>query len=229
MILDARVRSHIDTWFNRARPERRARSAGFASVARRSPNWRQIALAGLCLAVSVPAFATPTGGYQLAGDLAVYLGIVPAQIVRGHPEAQMHSGAPHGSGEYHIVVALFEATSGARVTNAEVGANVSGMGHIAETRIALEPMLTEGVVTYGGFVSLAGRDRYTITIEIRRPGAAAAKRIMFVFDVDADLHQLRIAGLLRSAPHPRLRRLSPCPREAQRTGKPKPAPEPVAL
>lgn len=190
MILVEKVRSRAAKWLDRVHPSGRTRSAGCWSAARRRLTWLRMALAALCLAVSVPVSAASTEGYQVVGDLAVYLGIVPAQIVRGHlaqhPEARMHGGAPVGSGEYHIVVAIFDAATGARVTDARVGATVSGLGHIGETRIALEPMLTEGVVTYGGFVSLAGHDRYTLVIEIRRPGDAAERRADFAYEVEAE-------------------------------------------
>lgn len=56
--------------------------------------------------------------HRIVDDLAVYLGVLPAAIVRGHPKAHpetsMHDGAPGGAyHQYHVVVALFDARSGA--------------------------------------------------------------------------------------------------------------------
>jgi heme A synthase len=70
-------------------------------------------LAGLLLVVSATAAA---GGYrQVVDGVAVYFGVMPAELVRGHPqehpEGQMHGGVPVG--ENHIMVALFEDKTGA--------------------------------------------------------------------------------------------------------------------
>src|SRR6266581_7212078 len=81
-----------------------------------------LAFAALCLfAISWSGIATAADDapYKLAGGLAVYIGVVPAEIVKGHPsqhaEKTMHGGAPKGAHEYHIVAAVFDATSGSRI------------------------------------------------------------------------------------------------------------------
>jgi hypothetical protein len=40
----------------------------------------------------------------------------------------MHGGAPGGSHDYHLVTAIFDAASAARVSDATVIAKVSGLG-----------------------------------------------------------------------------------------------------
>lgn len=140
----------------------------------------------LSLLSAQPARAASDGNYQVAGDLAVYLGIVPAAIVRGHAaghaEAQMHGGAPRGADDDHLVVAIFEKDTGSRVENAEITATISGLGHVGRTRIALEPMPMAGATTYGAFVSLPGGDRYSIEIDIRRPATAAPTHVTFAYE-----------------------------------------------
>lgn len=132
-----------------------------------------LALAALSLTTVSPSGAADAN-YQIAGDIGVYLGVVPAQIVRGHPashpEQTMHGGAPDGRHQYHIVVAIFEQPSGARVTDAEVTAKVSGEGHVGGRELNLEPMTIADAVTYGNFIALPGSDRYTIEVRVRRPG-----------------------------------------------------------
>jgi hypothetical protein len=70
------------------------------------------------------------GWSKSAGGATVYLGIVPVGIVKGPPphsaERPMHGGIPRGAHEYHVVAAVFDAASGARVTDAAVTAQVSG-------------------------------------------------------------------------------------------------------
>jgi hypothetical protein len=76
--------------------------------------------------------AQATDGTANADGLRAYLGVVPAEIVKGHPskhpEAVMHGGAPEGAHEYHIVVAIFDTATGDRISNATVTAKVSGLG-----------------------------------------------------------------------------------------------------
>ena len=43
-----------------------------------------------------------------------------------------------------------------------------------------------GFVTYGGFVSLPGRDRYAIAIEIRRRAQTASVKVNFSYDLGAE-------------------------------------------
>ncbi len=138
--------------------------------------------------LGVPAgqvMAQDTGSYRVAGPIAAYLGMMPAEIIAGHPaghpEALMHGGFPAGPYAEHIVVALFEDPSGTRIENAAVSATVSGLGHIASTQVTLEPMLIAGVITYGGYVTLPGPDTYSIDLQISRPDSPTKTRISFSY------------------------------------------------
>lgn len=112
--------------------------------------------------------------YKEAHGLGVYLGVLSAAIVRGHPkshpEGAMHGGAPRGAHQYHVVVAIFDAKTGERVENAQVTANVSGLGDVGQQNIKLEPMSIAGTITYGNFVEFPGNDRYNIKLDIAVPG-----------------------------------------------------------
>jgi hypothetical protein len=132
----------------------------------------------LTFAALMAVAASPSHGmdhnYRTSGDIGVYLGVVSAQIVRGHPashpEQTMHGGVPGGRHQYHVLVAIFEQPSGARVTDAEVMAKVSGEGHVGVRELKLEPMTIADATTYGNYVALPGSDRYTIEVHVRRPG-----------------------------------------------------------
>lgn len=138
----------------------------------------------MTLAFGSPASAAEEN-YQVAHGLAVYLGVIPASIVRGHqewhPEGAMHGGAPRGRYQYHIVVAVFDAKTGARVEKAQVTANVSGLGHVGAQNIELESMLIAGTVTYGNFVELSGNDRYDIKLDIAVPEREPPARFNFTY------------------------------------------------
>jgi len=132
-----------------------------------------------------PASAEENENYKVAQGLGVYLGVLPAAIARGHleshPEATMHGGPPRGTHEYHIIIAVFEAATGARIENAKVTATVSGLGHVGQNSLELEPMAIAGTVTYGGFVDLPGNDRYDIAVDVSVPGRPAPARVSFTY------------------------------------------------
>jgi hypothetical protein len=80
----------------------------------------------------------------------------------------MHGRIPKGQHEFHVVVALFDANTGARISDASVIAKVSGLG-LSGSQKALEAMKIADTITYGGFVNLM-RDIYTIRLTVQRPG-----------------------------------------------------------
>jgi hypothetical protein len=143
------------------------------------------AAAAAAVAVPRPAIAqgdVDANSMVLDGVLA-YLGVLPAAMVRGHPrshpEATMHGGVPEGRHQYHLVFALFDAASGARIETAQVSVEVMGLGHIGGTRLDLEPMMIADTVTWGTFVELPGRDSYEISFNVVLPGRT--KAIVFPF------------------------------------------------
>lgn len=138
------------------------------------------------------AFAAPTAAndqqFRAAGGLAVYLGVLPAQVVRGHTPGQLpepHGRAPRGVHQYHLTAAVFDEKTGERISDAQVSATIAGLG-LADSRIELKPMQIAGTLTYGGYFNLPGEDRYTIRIEIRKPNRPTPTRADFVYG-----HRLR--------------------------------------
>jgi len=116
--------------------------------------------------------------------LTVYLGVIPAEVLQGHPA--MHGPTPSGVHRYHVVAAIFDTTSGARITDAIVMARVSGLG-LSGTEKALEHMNVADAVTFGGFFDLPGADLYAVRITVRRPGSREPPR---AFDFKYD-HRYR--------------------------------------
>ncbi|WP_292234760.1 hypothetical protein [Mesorhizobium sp.] len=149
--------------------------------------WRQRFLAlliGLIVSVLVTGrVAWADENFQAVQGIGVYFGVLPAAIVGGHPEwhveGTMHGGAPSGAHRYHIVVAILDAKTGARIENARVTANVSGLAQVGAQNVALEPMQIAGTVTYGNFVELPGSDRYDIKLDITVPGHRSPVRVNF--------------------------------------------------
>jgi hypothetical protein len=130
-------------------------------------------LLAVVLSAWIPASATEGGETKSAGGLTVYLGVVPAELVKGpgpsSAERPMHGGSPRGTHEHHVVVAVFDSASKARITDATVTAQVSGLG-LSGPQQTLEPMKITDTISYGGYFNLT-RDLYTIRVTVQRPGA----------------------------------------------------------
>ena len=99
-----------------------------------------------------------TGNFQVANGVAIYIGLMPAQIVQGHPvgheESSMHGGLPGGGSPVHLVVTLFDDSTGQRITPQRKELEIM---HIADT------------VSYGNYFSLKSEEPYRIRLKIRLP------------------------------------------------------------
>jgi hypothetical protein len=119
------------------------------------------------------ATAAPADTQQIVDGVEIYLGVVPAELVRGHPrehpESSMHGGVPVG--QNHVMVALFDAKTGERIARAEVSARVRVRGgHVTEVEKHLEQMLIAGSQTYGNYFPMVVTEPYLIELTIRIPG-----------------------------------------------------------
>ena len=139
-------------------------------------------LALLFTLTSSASRAAEDGQQKTMDGLSVYVGVLPAAMLLGHPkghhERGMHGGVPAGTSRYHVVVALFDAASGKRITDAQVKIGGASIG-MAASRKKAEPMLVNNVVTYGNYVSMPGPGPYKIQIEIRRPGVSKPVEVEF--------------------------------------------------
>jgi hypothetical protein len=93
----------------------------------------------------------------------------------------MHGGLSGSRQERHLVVAIFNAQSGERVSDAVVEASISPLG-LSGTTLGLEPMLIADTISYGGFFDAPYRDLYTITLTIERPGVQQPAVARFEYD-----------------------------------------------
>lgn len=134
-------------------------------------------LASILGALPMTSYATDTSRHQVVDGVAIYLGIFPAELIQGHrrqhPEGEMHGGVPAGEHRYHVTVALFDAATGKRITNAQVKARVSELD-LSGTEKKLAPMAIAGTVSYGNYFRMPGDGIYRIQVRIRRPGMAQA-------------------------------------------------------
>jgi hypothetical protein len=130
------------------------------------------------------ALAQSGGLSKTVDGVTFYLGVIPAEIVRGHPkehpESTMHGSPPKGAGwSRHIVVALFDAKTGERITDAKVSARVEQLGLTADHK-DLDPMQIAGTLSYGSFYTMPSGGIYKIRVIAKRKGES--RRIEAEFD-----------------------------------------------
>ena len=138
----------------------------------------------LTVLFATPLHAAESEQKKVVNGVAIYLGVLPAEMLLGplidSAGHEMHGGVPAGGYRYHIVVAVFDTQTGARIGNAQVKARVSGSDR-SGPRKKLEPMLFRGTVTYGEYFSMPTSGPYKIEVEIFQPGKSAPVSTVFVY------------------------------------------------
>ncbi|GIK49831.1 MAG: hypothetical protein BroJett013_25280 [Alphaproteobacteria bacterium] len=142
------------------------------------------AFAALLAATACAQSSHEPSAVATSEGVSAYLGVVPSAVVRGeHPDQVLHPSMP--AGDAHLVVALYDALSGARIESAAVEAVIQGERHRAQRTIRLEPMRVNGAASFGGFVSLARNDRYHVDVLVRLPSDEREIRLEFLFDAQS--------------------------------------------
>ena len=143
-----------------------------------------VAVTFIALAIMRAAPAGAADYYKTADGIAVYLGVLPAELVLGHspehPETQMHGSVPRGKRQHHVVIALFDTRRGERITDAAGTARVREV-ELAPVSKKLEPMLIDKTVSYGNYFAMSAPGPYSIDIEIRRRGASRPVNVSFQY------------------------------------------------
>jgi cytochrome c5 len=128
----------------------------------------------------------PSGpNFRTVDGIEVFLGVTSAaalreQFPKGSAEAAMHGGIPTGKGYYHVNVSLFDAKTRSAITDAKVEASAREPVAGGDTR-TLEPVTLNNVRSYGHYFRMSGRNPYTITVTITRPGTARPVEARFEF------------------------------------------------
>lgn len=116
------------------------------------------------------------------GGMELFFGVVPAEILRGHPreheEQTMHGGVPRGTGVHHLIVSIFDAKTRARITDAVVTGSVTVNGMATQNQ-KLEAMSFGGAVSYGNYFAMPDQGPYAIVVNVRHPGDSKAASARF--------------------------------------------------
>lgn len=153
---------------------------------RRKTGLTILALAASFLGAGAPVGAQEATQSATSHGLTVYFGVVPAAIAGGvarrHGEPNMHGASPTAPHAQHLIVALFNAVTGKRVTDAKVSAQISQPG-FALPEETLEPMRIAGTITYGNFFDLSRPGVYRIRLSITGTRVVRAVRKPIVIDL----------------------------------------------
>lgn len=131
------------------------------------------AAAGLKPYVAAPAAARDPN-HKIIGGVDLYLGIAPAA------SAAVSQPRPSGTGYYYVNLSLRDAASGAYIKDAQVEARAANAVSGGETK-HLKLMALAESVSYGNFFRMQGKEPYTITVHVLRPGAAQPIEARFDF------------------------------------------------
>ena len=143
----------------------------------------QVAVVALTsMAVGLAAPAGITDQPVVTGGVEIFYGVIPAQIILGHPsthpEREMHGGVPAAGTQDHLIVSLFDSKTRQRIVDAKVQATATGPEIPTQTKL-LEPMQFTGSATYGNYFDIRSSGPVRIEVEVRRPGAAQPARAFF--------------------------------------------------
>jgi hypothetical protein len=153
------------------------------------PKTIAIVLFGALFVCTLVAFSTASstahlGQTQTVNGLTVYLGVLSAKVLRQHPDRYPYheqAKVPSGRDIHHVMLALFDKTSGKRITDAVVKAWVAPLALGGPTK-PLDPTLVAGELTYCNYFRISPLDTTVIQAEIRRPDVASVTRARFVLE-----------------------------------------------
>lgn len=144
--------------------------------------WVPIIALSLTFGMARAAALNPVQPIRLDG-MELFFGIIPAEIVRGHPsdheERSMHGGVPRGKGVHHLVISVFDSKTRARITDATLTGSVTEPG-MAIQRKPLESMSFGGAVSYGNYFAMPNQGPYEIVVNVQRTdGKKATARFQY--------------------------------------------------
>ena len=144
-----------------------------------------IFIAGFSI-ISVTALANEPNiksNYKIKDGYAVYIGLMPAEMIEGHTSHTMHGGIPTGQYRYHLAIAIFDDKTGKRIKNAKVQVYINNkIGIGMESNKVLEKMKLNGKSIYGNYFTLKTAGPFLIDVTINLGNNLKTIKIAFDYD-----------------------------------------------
>lgn len=126
------------------------------------------------LFVNSAAYASNINWHEESENYHVYLGVVPASMIKNDPavvdnDKQLHGGLDkQSSTAQHVMISVYRKDGKTRVKNATVIAEVSSGVLLGRKKLEkpLEKMTTSGQITYANFFDMKDKGKYKIEVEI---------------------------------------------------------------
>jgi cytochrome c5 len=128
------------------------------------------------------AAAASDPAHKSIAGIEIFLGLLPADSMRSRhgvsdAEQKMYGGIPSGKGYFLVNVTLRDSGTKAEIKDAQIEARVANL-MTGETK-KLEVASINNTVSYGNYFQMPGKDPYTVTLQIRKAGAARAIEARF--------------------------------------------------
>lgn len=154
------------------------------SLLRRAARGGGVLVGLLALATALGAATQAEPGVQRTADFVVYFGIMPAELAQSrlavHPTpAPAHDAPPFPADTHHVIVAVFDARSGERITDATVQARHEPALGVA-TEKPLVPMPLGDALSYGNTFIVPDGANHRFVLRIRQ--AERDARVEFTYD-----------------------------------------------
>ncbi len=120
--------------------------------------------------------------------LTVHFGIMPAEKAQSADRganAPTESASGPARASYHLVVALFDKSTGERIDDATVTAKVTSPSHKSRAGTQVKPlqeMRINDTTTYGNYFDMPWQGRYRIDLSVKRKGRAEPIPVRLKYD-----------------------------------------------
>lgn len=128
------------------------------------------------------AWSAEAESVKIVDGVRIILGLLPSEMVRGHPlahaEASMHGGSPADADQYHVLIVLFDGKSNALIRDAVVRATVREPGLPGREK-RLDPMAIGETLSYGNYFDMTDSEPHVILVRVERPQVSSVIEVRF--------------------------------------------------
>lgn len=118
------------------------------------------------------------------GQFVVVLTVMPSELLGARVEPETPGASPRrppSTGDtHHVVVSVFDSTSGLRLSRLNVQARVAALGFSGEKR-DLRPIDIAGEVAYAGSFPMPGRGPFRVDVELATHSSVHRLQARFYF------------------------------------------------